>query len=101
MGQVHKNNFLGSLHSDLEGSLRVHEALSRSQLEFDEQSTLMGKDVQLISEKIDKTERTYVRILIKSPKEDRIGKYMCLEFFGNDTFLCPVRAIKRYLQEMT
>ena len=24
---------------------------------------------------------------------------MCLEIFGNDTFLCPVRTIKKYLHE--
>ena len=81
------------------GSLRLHEALSRLQLEFDEQTTLMNDDVQLIREKIDKRDRTFIRILIKSPKEDTIGKDMCLEIFGNDTFLCPVRAIKKYLHE--
>ena len=37
--------------------------------------------------------------MIKSPKEDRVGKDMCLEIFGNNTFLCPVRALNKYLSE--
>ena len=71
------------------GSLRVHEALSRCQMEYDKHSTLLGGDCQLISKYIDKKGRTIIRILIKSPKEDRVGKDTCLEIFGNDTFLCP------------
>ena len=59
----------------------------------------MFEDVQVITETIDGKEKTYIRILIKSPKEDRIGRDMSLEIFGNDTFLCPVRAIDKYLHE--
>ena len=72
------------------GSLRVHEALSRSKSDLDLQTTLLNEDVQIISEMINNTKRTYVRILIKSPKEDRVGRDMCLEIFGNDTFLCQL-----------
>ena len=78
----------------------MHEALFRSQLKFDKQTILKYEDVQVITETIDGKERTYIRILIKSPKEDRIGRDMSLEIFGNDTFLCPVRAINRYLYEI-
>ena len=81
------------------GYLRVQEILSRCQLEYDDHSTLLGEDCQLISESIDKKERTIIRILIKLPKKDRVGKDACLEVFGNDTFLCPVKAIKQYLRE--
>ena len=81
------------------GSLRVHEALSRLQSEFDEHSTLLGEDFQMITEPINKKDRTFIRIVFKSPKENRVGRDMCLEIFGNDTFLCPVRAINKYLHE--
>ena len=81
------------------GSLRVHEALSRSQTEFDPQTTLLMDDVQVINENINKTQRSYIRILIKSPKEDRVGKDMWLEIFGNDTFLCPLKAMSKYVNE--
>ena len=77
------------------GSLSVLEALSRLQSEFDAQTTLLGKDIKSIMDKVDKKDRTFIRIVIKSPKEDRIGRGMCLEIFGNDTFLCPVRAMNK------
>ena len=59
----------------------------------------MFEDVQVINETIDRKERTYIRILMKSPKEDRVGRDMSLEIFGNNTFLCPVRAINKYIHE--
>ena len=83
------------------GSLRVHEALSRSQYNYDPQTTLLKSDVEIFTESINHVNRSVIRILIKSPKEDRIGKDMCLEIFGNNTFLCPVRALNKYLSERT
>ena len=83
------------------GSLRVHEALSRSQNEYDPQTTLLGSDVEIFEETINKVGRSVIKILIKSPKEDRVGRDMCLEIFGNGTFLCPVRALTKYLAERT
>ena len=41
----------------------------------------MNDDIQIITEKIDKVDRTFIRILIKSPKEDRIGKDMLRNFW--------------------
>ena len=81
------------------GSLRVHEALSRSQSSYDPHTTLLENDVEVFTESINNQERTVIRILIKSPKEDRVGKDMCLEIFGNNTFLCPVRALDKYKSE--
>ena len=83
------------------GSLRVHEALSRSQNSYDPQTTLLKSDVEIFRETINHVDRSVIKILIKSPKEDRIGKDMCLEIFGNNTFLCPVRALNKYLSERT
>ena len=54
------------------GSLRVHEALSRSQNEYDPQTTLLGRDVEIFEETINKVGRSVIKILIKSPKEDRV-----------------------------
>ena len=83
------------------GSLRVHEALSRSQHNYDPQTTLLESDIELFKETINNVDRSVIKILIKSPKEDRIGKDMCLEIFGNNSFLCPVRALNKYLSERT
>ena len=83
------------------GSLRVHEALARSQNEYDPQSTLLREDVDIFDANINKVNRPVIRVLIKSPKEDRIGRDMSLEIFGNGSFLCPVRALTKYLTERT
>ena len=96
---LHKNWVWAACTLIWNGSLRVHEALSRLQWEHDPQTTLMNEDIQILSEEIEGIERFFIRILIKSPKEDRIGKDMSLKTFGNDTFLCPVRAIKKYMRE--
>ena len=81
------------------GSLRVHEALPREPNGYDPQTTLSPEDIEIVSERIGRGERSIIRILIKSPKEDRVGKYMTLEIFSNDTFLCPVRALQKYIRE--
>ncbi len=81
------------------GSMRVHEALSRNQLTFDPQTTLLGKDVELLSTKVGLKMRDLIRITIKSPKEDRVGNGAILEIFGNDSFLCPVKAMNHYISQ--
>ena len=77
----------------------MHEALSRSVNEYDPQTTLLKNYLELIEESINKVTRTVIKITIKSPKEDRDGKDMDLEIFGNNTFLCPNRAMSKYLKE--
>ena len=52
------------------GSLRVHEALSRLQNEYDPQTTLLKNDLEIIEETINSVKRSVIRITIKSPKED-------------------------------
>ena len=81
------------------GSLRVHEALSRSAKEYDPQTTLLKSDLKIVEESVNKTKRTVIKITLKSPKEDRIGRDMVLEIFSNNTFLCPNRAMAKYLKE--
>ena len=51
-----------------------------------------------MSEEIGGIEGFFIRILIKSPKEDRIGNEMSLEVFVNNTFLCLVRAMKKCMR---
>ena len=80
------------------GSLRVHEALSKSLCSFDPQTTLLGKDIQLTSCKVGGQERDMIKLKLKSPKEDRIGNGTTIEIFKNETFLCPVKAVKHYVK---
>ena len=44
------------------GSFRAHEALTKLQLEFDSQTTLLYIDIQILSESINQEERTLFRI---------------------------------------
>ena len=79
------------------GSLRVHEALAKVQSDPDVQTTLLNKDIKLTEVKVGRKTREIIHLTIKSPKENRIGNGAILEIFGNDSFLCPVKAMKRYL----
>lgn len=78
------------------GSLRVHEALSKSANTFDPQNTLLGGDLKIIEIEANKKIRHIIELKLKSPKEDRIGNGVILEIFANNTFLCPVKALKHY-----
>ena len=39
-----------------------------------------------------------IKLRLKSLKEDRIGNGTTIEIFKNDTFLCPVKAVKHYVK---
>ena len=80
------------------GSLRIHEVLSKNQSNFDPQTTLLSNNIEIVSVDCSGLERQLIRLKIKSPKEDRVGHGTTLEIFGNDTFLCPVRALKKYMK---
>jgi len=76
------------------GSLRVHEVLGKQKNPVPS-LTLMGSDLAVKSVKIGSEVKELVQVLIKSPKENRVGAGVVIEIFGNDTFMCPVRAVKK------
>ena len=78
------------------GSLRVHEALARLQTKPCMQTTLLEEDVEIIQEKVAGISRKLIKLRLKSPKEDRIGNGSTVEIFGNQTFLCPIKALEKY-----
>ena len=80
------------------GSTRTHEILSKQQTNFDPQQTLLFENVELLKVRIGSETREIIKILIKLTKEDRVGCNTVLEIFGNNSFLCPVRAIKHYIE---
>lgn len=53
------------------GSLRVHEALSKTKSEFDPTTTLCAEDVEIVTFKNAGVEKALLRIHFKSPKERR------------------------------
>ena len=77
------------------GSLRVHEVLSKSKDEFDPITTLTMNDVEILAPG-ETPEVSILRIHLKSPKERRIGNGVKLEIFENKTFCCPVRAWNKW-----
>ena len=78
------------------GSLRVHEVLSKNKTEFDPLITLCTEDIEIIETKVDNQDKSLIRLHLKSPKENRIGKGVKLEIFENKTFCCPVKAWKKW-----
>ena len=78
------------------GSLRVHELLSKHKNMFDPLTTLCKGDIELVKAQVGTEEKTFIRLHLKSPKERRIGTGVKLEIFGNQTFCCPVSAWQRW-----
>ena len=59
---------------------------------------LFPKDLQIWEVKIGDKQKSIIQIRIKSPKENRIGSGITLEIFENESFICPVKAIKKWLR---
>lgn len=78
------------------GSLRVSEVLSKTKHDFDPLTTLCTEDLDLITFKVGKEEKSLIRLHLKSPKERRIGTGVKIEIFENETFCCPVKAWQKW-----
>ena len=78
------------------GSFRVHELLSRREDEFDPLTTLLGSDVNLCKVVIDGVTENVLKVSLKHPKEDTLGKGVVVELFSTDTCDCPVAAWKKW-----
>ena len=79
------------------GSLRNHESLAKLRNTFDEQTTLLGQDVTFHTVKIEGKQTKMIKLKLKSTKESRIGAGTTLEIFENQTFMCPVAAMLKYI----
>ena len=78
------------------GSFRIHEMLSRNGKEFDPTTTLLGCDVGLHTVSIEGKTEDILRVHLKHPKEDYLGKGVTVELFGTGTFSCPLNAYKKW-----
>ena len=56
------------------GGFRIHEILTKNKATFDPAFTLLSRDIKIAKVKIGKETLSILKILIKSPKEDRIGR---------------------------
>lgn len=80
------------------GSFRIHEILARLSLEFDETSTLMGKDVKVEKWVENGVQTKVLKIWLKSPKETRKGQGVMIEVFETKSEFCPVAAYMKWKQ---
>ena len=78
------------------GAFRVHELLSRRPDVFDPDFTLLSKDLCLHSAKEGGVTYRMVQVLLKSPKENRVGNKVIVDVYENQGVCCPVRALEKW-----
>ena len=78
------------------GAMRVHEALAREVMSFDQTTTLLLEDIDFVKVTIDGKQTDMLKLKLKCPKESSIGHGIVIEIFKNDSFLCAHKAIKNY-----
>ena len=81
------------------GALRAGEVLSPSASRFDASSTLRRRDLTLVKENVAGKSVTYIRMLIRNPKEFRSVGEVTVEILpAPGTFFCPVEAVRKFLK---
>jgi hypothetical protein len=78
------------------GSFRIHELLSKQSLEFDRTSTLMGQDIKVENWAENNSQTKVLKVLLKSPKEQKKGQGVMVEVFATRTEFCPVSAYQKW-----
>ena len=78
------------------GGFRIHEILAKSKNVFDSAFTLLGKDLKVTNIKVGKENLSTLQVLIKSPKEDRVGKEFIIDVYETKGSLCPVKYFQRW-----
>ena len=79
------------------GGFRIHEILSKNQTCFDPAFTLLGRDIRLAQVRVKSTTVSVLQILIKSPKEDRIGREVIIDVYETKGKFCPIKYYKKWL----
>ena len=82
------------------GSLRVHEILAHKQAEFDPTSTLLAGDLGLETLSLEQGGQQVLKVRLKAPKEARLRHGVLLDLFPTGNYLCPMLAIRKYVQAM-
>ena len=78
------------------GTFRCHELLARYNNSFDPQYTLLAKDIQAKSVKINQTQHTIIQVRVKSEKTDRVGVNTIVDVYESGGPLCPVKALEKW-----
>ena len=80
------------------GGFRIHEILSKTKRYFDPAFTLLGKDIKVAKVKVGKESLSVLQVLIKSPKEDRIGNKIIVDIYETKGKFCPVKYFQRWME---
>ena len=83
------------------GGFRIHEILSRTSTTFDPVFTLLGRDIKVVNLNIKGKTVSVLQVLIKSPKEDRIGREFVIDVYENQGSFCPVKYFKKWQNSST
>lgn len=83
------------------GCLRIHEILCKKRGSYDPEFTLLGSDVVIKPLDHHGERSSTIQVLLKSPKEDRIGRGKIIDVYQNGGPICPVRAMQRWLRLRT
>ena len=78
------------------GSLRSGETLPSNKLVFVKGATLLNKHISKETRYIDGSNRSFLRLFLEAPKEDRTGRGVEVELFETVNFFCPVTALQKW-----
>ena len=79
------------------GGFRIHEILSRTKRFYDPAFTLLGNNIKIAKLRVGSETLSILQILVKSPKEDRIGKEIIIDVYETKGKFCPVKYYKKWL----
>ena len=78
------------------GSLRSGETLPSNKLVFVKGATLLNKHISKETRYINGSNRSFLRLFLEAPKEDRTGRGVEVELFETVNFFCPVTALQKW-----
>ena len=82
------------------GAFRIHELLSRGEVEFDPDFVLLSGDIRMKTEIKDDKDR-FLEVRLKCPKESKAGNIVIVDVYETKGKLCPVKAFERWKTKHT
>ena len=96
MNSSEKLTYLALAPLAFSGAFRIHKLLARKMSTLDPQITLLGKDVNLKETQVGKEKVSYIQVLIKSEKKDRIGAGVIVDVYESGGQIWLVKAFKKW-----
>lgn len=78
------------------GAFRIGELLSKHESTFDPAYSLLSEDIQLCSVSVEGKLEEAVQVLVKAPKESKVGKAIIVDVYKAAGHICPVKAYKKW-----